>query len=372
MGFALIRLTYKFLHNFKKGQTAFEYFGSMIILSFVIVFMAYFAYTILNDSVAIFHINNSLEKLSRGIDELSNMAPNSFIDVYITLPYGYNASSSYIGSLNGSKGKSIQISYKQSNAFRLFSIDVYGKLPSIPGTYLMRLFKTDENRIRIDTYDNLNGISSVLTDHGLIAYWAFDNNTLDYTTRFDANISGNVNCSNMTIGVIDKACNFSGSNSYLSVPLSIRDFTNPLVNNLTIAFWYMPLQLESSSWDEVILGGYTYHWFVSIPSNVPTAYIYNSAGTLFNCSSNFEMALKKWYHISVIYLSNRTMEIYVNSLKRNSTTWTGSFTVAQNYFRIGGRGSNYVKGIIDDLRIYNRSLNKFEIEDLYYSGYAGN
>ncbi|MEM3610156.1 MAG: hypothetical protein QW076_04615, partial [Candidatus Anstonellales archaeon] len=81
MGFALIRLTYNFLHNFKKGQTAFEYFGSMIILSFVIVFMAYFAYTILNDSVAIFHINNSLEKLSRGIDELSNMAPNSFIDV---------------------------------------------------------------------------------------------------------------------------------------------------------------------------------------------------------------------------------------------------------------------------------------------------
>ncbi|MCX8166474.1 MAG: LamG domain-containing protein [Candidatus Micrarchaeota archaeon] len=359
-------------YNIHKAQTAFEYFGSMVILSIVILYMTSLAYVSFNDSLGIYYVNSALDRLGKAVDDLTQLSSNSFVDVVISLPTGYNSSLSYIGSLNGSKGKSIQIAYKQSTAFKLFSVDVYGRLPSNPGTYMLRVYKTSNDRIRIDTYENLKDLNGVFNDINLISYWNFDNSTNDYTKRFNGTITGNVNCSNTTTGIIQTACNFSGSISYISIPLGIRNYTNPLSNNISISFWYKPSTIESSSWDEVVVGGYTYHWFVSVPSNVPTAFIYNSGATLFNVSSSVQMEVNKWYHVVVIYYTNRSIDIFVNGLKRNSTTWSGGFTEAQNYFRIGGRGSVYINGVIDDLRIYNKSLNKFEVEDLYYMGYQGN
>ncbi len=75
----------------------------------------------------------------------------------------------------------------------------------------------------------------------------------------------------------------------------------------------------------------------------------------------------RWHHIAVSY-DNKSLVVYVDGLKFYQTTLSEPFSFSGDHFRFGkhtsGSKPDFV-GYIDDVRIYNRSLNENDAYELY-------
>jgi len=100
------------------------------------------------------------------------------------------------------------------------------------------------------------------------------------------------------------------------------------------------------------------------------AYVYGDANSTTNVAGN-KFKTDTWQHIVVTYKSSVYVRVYVDgTLEANNTvsipsTLTGheaaSFMIATDAGGFGGR----FKGLIDDVRLYNRALSDTEIKALY-------
>lgn len=85
------------------------------------------------------------------------------------------------------------------------------------------------------------------------------------------------------------------------------------------------------------------------------------------CASSAAIYVDKWIFIAATY-DRQSMRIYTNGVRAAQTA--GSAALSVNNFPIGlGRnlesGTDWVKGGLDDLRVYNRALSDSEVNDLY-------
>jgi hypothetical protein len=233
---------------------------------------------------------------------------------------------------------------------------------NLNGFYVASNFGSDNNLGQI--------FVSPVNLSNLVLYLTFDEGSGNIVYDYSGNKNNGtlVNGPTWTDGKFGKAISFDGVNDYVNLPLSLRDQTDPTLNPISIAFWIKSNSLESSHWDEVVIGGWAYHWFVSIPNNIPTAYIYNSSAYLFSVSSGVQLQPGTWTQIVVTYDIDHSISIYVNGVKKNKAYWIGSFTRATTYMRIGGRGSNFINGTIDEVMVFNRSLTDDEVKFLYQEG----
>ncbi|OSZ79056.1 hypothetical protein CAP35_12640 [Chitinophagaceae bacterium IBVUCB1] len=92
-------------------------------------------------------------------------------------------------------------------------------------------------------------------------------------------------------------------------------------------------------------------------------------------NTGFTPALNTWYHIAVTFdatLSSNNIKLYVNGNLQAQTTW--AFTLTPNVSRLyiggydgpgngvnAGANSRFFKGVIDDVRMFNRTLCQDEI-----------
>jgi len=93
-------------------------------------------------------------------------------------------------------------------------------------------------------------------------------------------------------------------------------------------------------------------------------------------SASITLSASTWYYISVT-VTNSYLQFYINGVMVCSTkTGAGAFTIANGtgsptQLRIGGQtGTSLLyafKGLVDDVRIYNRDLSASEVAGLYYS-----
>src|SRR3989338_5539632 len=81
-----------------------------------------------------------------------------------------------------------------------------------------------------------------------------------------------------------------------------------------------------------------------------------------------EIAAGSWYHFAYTY-NGTNGKIYVNSaLKNTSSAWSGTVGTAREHLYIGQRiNQYYFNGLIDEVRINNRSLSAAEINQSYMS-----
>lgn len=86
------------------------------------------------------------------------------------------------------------------------------------------------------------------------------------------------------------------------------------------------------------------------------------------------ISLHKWHHISYTYNST-AHRIYIDGINQTLTYGTGPFygtlTPTTNDYMIGARnGAIRFNGIIDSIRVYNRDLSAWEIEQLYHDPFC--
>jgi hypothetical protein len=201
--------------------------------------------------------------------------------------------------------------------------------------------------------------------NGLVAYYPFNGNANDESGN------GNNGLVNGATFVADRfgnpraACLFNGHSDYIEIPNSSSFY---LPNQITISLW-LKLQSDAPYY-------YPYHiiekqdaWGIGQRGND----IHGSNGPWEGVWS-LNLEFNRFLHYVLSYDGN-TIKVYINGILNGSKAQSGLINTNSNNIFIGKyslSGNYYFDGIIDDIRVYNRSLNDNEISSLYHEGGWGN
>jgi len=210
---------------------------------------------------------------------------------------------------------------------------------------------------------------------GLIAYYTFDGDADDYSGAKGDGIIYGATLSADRFGNENSAFHFNGINSYIWLPA--KRIIN--LNSYSYCVWIKPEGIPSN------YSGMVYSVGDSV-AKACQAFVYQPTSTLFagsyNCCNNplqsysrsGEIKPDQWLFIVVtrdldnirMYINKTEVRIQPESAINNQPAFYGN---NRKRAIIGGRSNlnydSFFKGIIDDIRIYDRVLGDNEIEKLY-------
>jgi len=207
-------------------------------------------------------------------------------------------------------------------------------------------------------------------DYGLVSYWSFDEGA--GTTAYDASGKGNngtlVNGPKWTNGKFGQALSFDGVDDYVEVPNSPS--LNPTVA-ITIMAWIKPFALASAQGIVDKGDGTTGYRFIVSDTNPNRLKLISRYLFANGIESSDVLVNNTWQHIAGV-ISGTSAYIYYNGILVGSGTVPSLQTTSINLI-IGKKayvGSVVIpfKGLIDEVRIYNRALSEEEIRYLYNRG----
>jgi hypothetical protein len=202
--------------------------------------------------------------------------------------------------------------------------------------------------------------------YGLIGFWKLDEGSGDIV--YDSSIHGNdgtVYGATWTTNCHSNSClSFDGMDDYVEVPDSN---SLDITQNLTIEAW---VYIKNCSERGVIVekyqaGGQKSYLLYTIPNRISFTVAHSSDDTNFtsvNSITTCDSLLNKWTHIAAVF--NQTHKLlYVNGSFDSIATNTYDVINSGNApLRVGGiYGDWFFNGTIDEIRIYNRTLNEEEI-----------
>jgi hypothetical protein len=210
---------------------------------------------------------------------------------------------------------------------------------------------------------------------GVIAAWGLDTSSAidDHTGTYNGSISGATFISSDC--KLGSGCfNFSGdqtSGDYITFGYS-PNWDG--LTNYTISLWIKPFQKNNYQYASGFGKVQSGTWHVMGLDNTGNFYSYSSYTT-----PNLDVtgdALKNnthWYHYLMVYnTSDNTTSLYANNTLQGTDTYT-DHGIVNGQWQLGRNlrdGANlfYFSGIIDEVVIWNRTLNSSERSDLYNSG----
>lgn len=167
-----------------------------------------------------------------------------------------------------------------------------------------------------------------------------------------------------TLGNNGYAVNFDGVNDYITVP---NKSSLQITKNLTIEFWIKPTDfLQRRNPYAKSYGG---EGSITIETNGQINYFYGTCGG--NCSpyQQFTMtsalAANQWTHMALVrdltggklyWYKNGVLVNQANASYSNAAASTGNVTIGYGYT------GYYLKGILDDIRVYARALSQSEVQ----------
>jgi gliding motility-associated-like protein len=217
--------------------------------------------------------------------------------------------------------------------------------------------------------------SQVNLSNGLIAYYPFNSNVNDVSgNNFNA-VNFGATLTTDASNRVNNAYLFNGTSSHILLPSSNR-FNFAATDSFTLSCWIQPdnnalwslqaLIVKSVFDNNVQNANWNYGLYVSL-NKAMSGYANNN---FLNGTTTFSQS-KCWYHLVVTY-KNGTWYLYVNGkveaedLSRTRfISQNGSVTSVIALGKKGSANGEYFKGKLDEVRIYNRNLNKFEVEALY-------
>ena len=210
---------------------------------------------------------------------------------------------------------------------------------------------------------------------GMVAWWRGNGDTSDYAGTNDAVFEGTAA---YAPGEVGQAFSLDGVSSYLQVPNSPAwDFAT---NDFSIEFWANFVHILPSlvGGDESIV--FLAHdeesempnkWIFGLGGGELYLYINGSAtGPQFLLQTPFNPQTNQWYHLSVTKASG-ALTIYVNGKRVSTATNNLAIPTADAPLTIGQAEDFFMKGLMDEISIYNRALTSNEIAGIYEDGAAG-
>lgn len=206
---------------------------------------------------------------------------------------------------------------------------------------------------------------------GLVASWSFNEGS--GTTLSDSSGNGNdgtINGATWTQGVYDGALSFDGSNDYVQIP-TIASFSS-ITNEMT----FETLIRQESRGSE--LGCAIFMMDAGTPENILVIGSHSISPYGFNYvdwdgSHDFDYAppLNIWVLLTIVLHLNGDLELWLNGTLRQTMTGLSSLrTDILDGVYLGtdidiATPSDFYHGMMDEVRIYNRSLSAAEIQQHY-------
>jgi chitodextrinase len=198
---------------------------------------------------------------------------------------------------------------------------------------------------------------------GLVAAYSFDQGTGTVAT----DISGNGNNGTLTngptwaaVGKFGGAITFDGVNDSVVVPdANSLDLTT----GMTLEAWVNPS--ANGGWRTILFkeqaADLVYGLYAFRSTGVANGQVYIGAERAVNATA--ATPLNAWTHLALTY-DGATLRLYSNGSQVASLAQTGSILTSTGVLRIGGNAiwSEWFKGLIDEVRVYNRALSATEIQ----------
>lgn len=210
---------------------------------------------------------------------------------------------------------------------------------------------------------------------GLVAYYPFNGNADD--------ASGNGNHGEVISAVLiqdrhgnaNSAFSFDGVNDYIQVPYSS---SLDIAGSLGISVWAKGIACQAcgGSLSGIVAKGPIVPYGLGIDDGDRILFRVVSSGTFFSAlDTNNHIDPSQWYHYVGVFEAGEYIKLYINGDEVVSIISGIPLTVDKSSqgLWIGSRAPSqqpsvpfyYFQGVIDDVRIYNRALNKSEIEQLF-------
>lgn len=212
--------------------------------------------------------------------------------------------------------------------------------------------------------------SEVLKIEGLLIYLPFNGNANDESGN---GYNGTVYGASLTIdrfGKDDKAYNFNGTNNYIEIS-NTSDLH--LQNGFTICVWF---KLASGNGDNSLISKHIYGLNSGFALNTfgEKARFYVDSGESNGLNTNESYKDNQWHFMTGTFdRTTKTQILYIDGVLKNNQTakylLTNNFNITVGNARTSnGNFSAFYKGLLDDIRIYNKVLSQSEIQSLYHEG----
>jgi PKD repeat protein len=232
------------------------------------------------------------------------------------------------------------------------------------GTYTVTLKVTNAAGSDTETKTSYITVGSTTSARqGLVAAYSFDEGSgSTVADRSGKGNKGTISYANWVNGRFGKALSFNGWYSRVSIEDSA---SLDLSNGMTLEAWVYPTA-TMSGWRTIIMkelpGNASYYLYANTDKSQPSSAVYvGGERTVFAGKS---LPLNKWTHLAATY-DGATQRFYMNGAQVASRQQTGPIAVSEGRLRIGGNriwNDEYFKGLIDEVRIYNRPLTSTEIQ----------
>src|SRR3989344_1327302 len=213
---------------------------------------------------------------------------------------------------------------------------------------------------------------------GLVGHWTFDGADTNWTTNTVVERSDNGNTGampNMSTstspakGKIGQALNFDGVNDKVVVNHSSSINLN---NAATFSLWIKALPQMQDPWANFVQkgngGSGGGSLFFGAANNTTNVHIRVDTPSDFNRNDQISNVLDgNWHYVSVTFESG-TVKMYKDGLQTGSFSYIhgSGFGNTSNVFLGSAYGSqDFLLGLIDEVRIYNRALSASEVKALY-------
>jgi len=203
------------------------------------------------------------------------------------------------------------------------------------------------------------------SNDGLVGWWGLDE--VAGTTAADCSGNGHngtlLNGPTWTTGTVGGALRFDGTNDSVSVP-DAADLR--LGTTMTIAFWVQK-DANPTNYTRLIGKGSSSlrnYMVWSYSTGTLLFQFQRTDGAYLNLFSTTALQVGSWYHVACTY-NGSNAAIYINGVLDASLAFSGTPVTSTDPLTFAYGGWNeYHKGLLDDVRIYNRALSASEIASL--------
>ncbi len=203
-------------------------------------------------------------------------------------------------------------------------------------------------------------VASSVNNTGLVGYWKFDekNGTIAADSSGAGNIGTLVNGPTWTAGKMGGAISFDGSNDFVNTNYSISSYP------ASICAWIY--YAKNTGMFSSIAGNDAFSLnLINDPRNQDYIQIFNNQNAA--SSDPGSVFLGAWTHVCGTVDSKNNASIYINGALKSGPKNIGAIIIT-NKVAIGaasGGNAQRFKGLIDEVRIYNKALTAQEISGIY-------
>ena len=276
-----------------------------------------------------------------------------------------------LGNLSNAVAFDIGAESDNGNPFdgKIDDVRIYGS--ALPANEISRLYQTT--------------VPGNPADTGLVGHWTFDGNDVNWSDTGleikDVSGKGNhgavsgLTRTSVTPGKLGQGLSFNGTSNGINTTFV------PGAQTMTISFWmnvnntnntYYPVSISQESQAK--------NWYLRVldanssPAPIEIWYVPSDGNDLYVTTVTAPIIAGNWYYVVVVTEitsgNNGTFILYINAstVPLDDSTFTDWVPTGNPVFTIGVDRLGYFKGMIDDVRFYNRALSSTEVTNLYNFG----